>query len=607
MNDPDGPGVGRRTFLRTAALAGAGALAGVGGADGDGCRREHHRGELLVQGAYERHTYEPESPETAEIRLWLSADEDLDLDLYVTLDGREPTSDDYDRGSWGVGTDEAVTLAPSALDGSTSVGIAVHSRVGTGGYRLTIAECEAGEGGDRGGRLSGGPDLSLSDLRLVQTVADTRAVRHGSTLHSVPDPDPVAGDYTAVLFDVSGSLADLSGDRVVVTVTREDGRGTHADSFPIRRGLLNRLVNRGAETPAVLHRVARETGAGPPVFRIREDTSSVEVALSEPGAARPFERATLRARRDFPVRSMDPITVGFVPVEDPDRGSNYGNGDGQCLAYGESVANAIAYLRRVLPGELAAYRHDEAFVGAPEDPHADYVEAYWTLDDARSAEAFPDGGSVTTFRTDRAAAIERMRREGFDAAVMVAPGNKLVNVWGGSYFGHHYDRKIVGWAPGEPETAVGMLETGGVSSLDYRSAHIAAQEIGHRFVDDPYRGPAPDHPLAQRDDDGSTVTVDGDPVDLDHTRHRLSNGDRNADVDAAGVLSTAFDLTDGTYSLVNGYSVGNGEFSSHGPRTNVFSLTPSRWPSYMSYTWRKPWADARMHQAIVDAFARDDA
>ncbi|WP_247731271.1 S8 family serine peptidase [Halovivax limisalsi] len=58
-------------------------------------------------------------------------------DLYVTYDGRTPTTGDYDDRSAGSGPDEAIS---GSLSGTTDVGVLVHAAEGWGSYDLTITE-----------------------------------------------------------------------------------------------------------------------------------------------------------------------------------------------------------------------------------------------------------------------------------------------------------------------------------------------------------------------------------------------------------------------------------------------------------------------------------
>ncbi|WP_049921135.1 S8 family peptidase [Halopiger djelfimassiliensis] len=67
----------------------------------------------------------------------LDGPSDADFDLYLTLDGRTPTTSDYDEGSYEAGSNEEVTVD---LSGDEELGILVNQYNGSGSYELTIEE-----------------------------------------------------------------------------------------------------------------------------------------------------------------------------------------------------------------------------------------------------------------------------------------------------------------------------------------------------------------------------------------------------------------------------------------------------------------------------------
>jgi serine protease len=68
----------------------------------------------------------------------LSGPDEADFDLYLTTDGRRPTSEDYDRRSATPGSDERVHLPD--LDGVVRLRALVHARSGAGTYDLAVEE-----------------------------------------------------------------------------------------------------------------------------------------------------------------------------------------------------------------------------------------------------------------------------------------------------------------------------------------------------------------------------------------------------------------------------------------------------------------------------------
>ncbi len=75
-------------------------------------------------------------------------DPGTDLDLYVTLDGRTPTSDDYDRRSTGAGTDESIALDPEPLAEGTTIGVTVSAYTGTANVSVVVEAIDP-DPGDR--------------------------------------------------------------------------------------------------------------------------------------------------------------------------------------------------------------------------------------------------------------------------------------------------------------------------------------------------------------------------------------------------------------------------------------------------------------------------
>jgi hypothetical protein len=67
----------------------------------------------------------------------------VDFDLYATLDGREPSTSDYDRSSTDPGGHESITIDATAVAGN--VGMLINSYSGSGEYTLEISESDAAD------------------------------------------------------------------------------------------------------------------------------------------------------------------------------------------------------------------------------------------------------------------------------------------------------------------------------------------------------------------------------------------------------------------------------------------------------------------------------
>ncbi|WP_247728992.1 hypothetical protein [Halovivax limisalsi] len=157
----------RRTVLRslaagtvfgiggtTAAAAGTGARSSrsttdeAGGECGDETETTTETGFLSWWNEGDVYTYSTTTSEPCGIEIELDGPgEFANVDLYVTYDGREPTTGDYDDRSTGPSDDEVIE---SDLDGQTDVGILVHDAQGWGEYTLTVTE--TGESDELGKR-----------------------------------------------------------------------------------------------------------------------------------------------------------------------------------------------------------------------------------------------------------------------------------------------------------------------------------------------------------------------------------------------------------------------------------------------------------------------
>jgi serine protease len=84
------------------------------------------------------YTYFMRTSDPCQVEVDLQGPSDADFDLYVTLDGRTPTPDDFDKSSTGPGGNEAVLV--DDLDPATELGIRVEASSGYGGYEITAEE-----------------------------------------------------------------------------------------------------------------------------------------------------------------------------------------------------------------------------------------------------------------------------------------------------------------------------------------------------------------------------------------------------------------------------------------------------------------------------------
>ncbi len=103
--------------------------------DGDGASRQI-TGQILTAGASKSHVYRVDDADSLEVTL--EGPSDADFDLYLTLDGRTPTTADYDHRSTSDDGTESITLDGGALDETTTLGLLVSSYTGIGEYAVVV-------------------------------------------------------------------------------------------------------------------------------------------------------------------------------------------------------------------------------------------------------------------------------------------------------------------------------------------------------------------------------------------------------------------------------------------------------------------------------------
>jgi serine protease len=99
---------------------------------------ESFEGDLWGSDDAHRYTYAFRTPSPCRVVVSLSGPEYADFDLYLTTDGREPTTADHDRRSATPGSGEAIFL--DDLAGHERYGLLVLSRDGGGEYELSVDE-----------------------------------------------------------------------------------------------------------------------------------------------------------------------------------------------------------------------------------------------------------------------------------------------------------------------------------------------------------------------------------------------------------------------------------------------------------------------------------
>lgn len=468
------------------------------------------------------------------------------------------------------------------------------------------------------------PKFGISNARLVQHVEETVVKAPGNAAsYTESDPDLVQGENTAVVFEFDGlENLDQMSEPLEVEVTHGDYGASNrpSETFEVSKQDLQDVKN-GEHTLSVLHDNATD-GDGDndnPVFELSGNPS---IVVSANVALHGFWERINPSRS---VVDLDPLTVGFIGLQDEDNGDRYGTSNGRPRTFRRSFESAAEYLRRAYPGDVVTYGHRNHMVlGKSEVTERTNIFGVTTrpaCDDTcvvfrdmkrvkrelnriatdssypNQGSGFPNGGILHTDGLDRSSIVSEIRNNGFDVVVAVVPGNDSSNAGATDYYNFH-NISASGLAFGDPDAAV-STRGASASGNDQRISTTVAQEVGHYFQDD-YRGPSGD-PMAQRrndSDDNNQPTVNGKPIDPAHARNQ--NSSRVSGGDNPGVVSTAYDLDDG-FANLQSYENPDGAFSVTGPSDGSTSIGKS--PSYMSYTPadQRAWADARIHQQLIDS------
>nr|WP_282102518.1 S8 family serine peptidase [Halovivax limisalsi] len=115
---------------------------GGGGDPGDcGEERETASADGELSGGWwgdsDTYSYSLRTSNPCEATVSISGPSNADFDLYLTLDGREPTTSDYDEASRNQGSQESITVD---LTGNEELGLLVDAYSGSGSYTIQLEE-----------------------------------------------------------------------------------------------------------------------------------------------------------------------------------------------------------------------------------------------------------------------------------------------------------------------------------------------------------------------------------------------------------------------------------------------------------------------------------
>lgn len=487
----------------------------------------------------------------------------------------------------------------------------------TGEYEvtLTVVDEEGNEGtAEDSVTIRDEPTISLpaDHVRVIQTVEDTSV--DNSTLPSdertVPDPDIVAGRPTSVLFKLEGRGLDRLGDSETVRLSVQTDTGV-SKTADLRGKRIKELSYAPDEEPDSVEEAkvlaTAPRAEQPPVFNIDTSTNRVYVLLGLDDNNVQGDQIELSEGADFTLTESRTIRIGFIEVMAPlDSKNGVGAGD---WAYGAD--DGRLHTEYKLPGgdvELEAANSREMF-DVIVDECERYLERVYPAENVEVLK-YPNAmlgnrqgwvKGALSFWSDLKTAYDTLvnKFDTLDATVAIVPSD-YHRYHGKGASGFHPNVPI---APTQPQAAA-SVEAQTLSIPGYEKTMLgdivetAAQEIGHHFggVNLYERDP-----LAQRQDKNTDGVSD---EDFDHSHARTESmrndpaGGRNSQViDEYALRSTAFDLFNGTFSVLRENA--NRGYWARGRRLN---RTKGDWNlgSFMSYSVDETWADSHVYQEMLD-------
>lgn len=444
------------------------------------------------------------------------------------------------------------------------------------------------------------PSLSIKNARVVQNVENTSIKNDSNT---IPDPPIVADEYATVMFDLDVAHPENLPEIVPVAVTARGAQIGH--NMQLHKTDI-KSINNGGDPPAVFHQsvhVNRNKGDGPPVFKMPKGVTEITIQPIHTNVN--TNKVVLKEgpNADFEVVDLPTLRVAFVELKDP--GStppryhghgnsmhkhttdiSWGNSNGEATFYDRSVNSSIEYLRRAFPGTVVAYQHGTpATALVREDINnaatRDAERARRSLNNVSSGPAFPTDGTIHEGQLNRKQAVNLMDAQkggGFDAHVMICPRGTVSGNQG--YFDAHWGSNPPAGYHYHYNAAVGANEAGNAGD-DVTHVHITAQEVAHRFSGNPYNN-GTNKPFARKSDLDSDGQTESDPSH--------ANG---------SLVSIGYDLTDGTYSLINDWAVADGTFWNNRAFLRREPVV-TELVSYMSYDFEDMWADSRIHRLMIE-------
>jgi chitodextrinase len=196
-----------------------------GGGDCNVTKTRTEEGVLSGTGDGTTYQYAARTADPCEVTLSLSADAGTDFDLYVTYDGRTPTTSDYDVRSYNYGSDEEIVVDGSTFGANDVLGVLVDSYDGSGAYTLVLEEVGTGDADSPA--PNDPPSANFAVDASTVGVDEPVSVDAGAATDpdgSIQSYDWTFGDGTNAAGDTASHAYDAVGEYdVTLTVTDDDG------------------------------------------------------------------------------------------------------------------------------------------------------------------------------------------------------------------------------------------------------------------------------------------------------------------------------------------------------------------------------------------------
>lgn len=151
------------------------------------------------------------------ISVELKGPKDADFDLYLTVDGRVPTSTDNDFESEGRGSKESIALAADQV--ATEVGILVKSYSGSGNFTLKITQAGVDEGVTR-------TTSTTVTTKTTKTTTSTTTTTTTTTSTPTPKTTTTTTKTTATPTTTTTTTATTTSTATSTTTTTAGGTTT---------------------------------------------------------------------------------------------------------------------------------------------------------------------------------------------------------------------------------------------------------------------------------------------------------------------------------------------------------------------------------------------